>query len=268
MAEKKGGKLKKPGKTITDKIKQVVQKILAANQVVLFTGAGISTESGIPDYRSQGGIWDKFQPIYFDDFMARKKARVQYWDQRLDMEKGLKHAKPNKGHRSIARLHEMGVLTSVITQNIDGLHQESGIPPEKIIELHGNTRRVRCMGCKRLISWKETMVMIDAGVRAPECSCGGYYKPDTISFGQAMPEKATRKAASLAAKSDVFIVVGSTLLVQPAALMPEYARNAGAFLVIINLSETPYDSLCHVLIRDKAGIILEEIAKGVGKGLT
>jgi len=264
MAEKNG---REPEITITEKINRVVRKILAANQVVLFTGAGISTESGIPDYRSQGGIWDKFQPIYFDDFMARKKARIHYWNQRMDMEKGLKHATPNKGHTSIARLHEMGCLTSLITQNIDGLHQESGIPSDKIIELHGNTRRVRCMGCNRLISWEETMVMINAGVKAPECTCGGYYKPDTISFGQAMPERETRKAAMLSARADVFIVVGSTLLVQPAALMPEYARNAGAFLVIINLSETPFDSLCHVLIRDKAGIILEQITQGVERGL-
>lgn len=274
MAEKKNRRLEKnrqktpsPQQT-TDKIKQVVQKILTANQVIVFTGAGISTESGIPDYRSQGGIWDKFTPIYFDDFMGQKNARIQYWDQRLDMEKGLKHATPNRGHKSIARLHEMGFLTSVITQNIDGLHQESGIPSDKIIELHGNTRRVRCMSCRQIITWEQAMVMIDAGARAPECSCGGYYKPDTISFGQAMPEKETRKAARLAAKSDVFIVVGSTLLVQPAALMPEYARNAGAFLVIINLSETPYDSLCHVLIRDSAGKILEAIANGVKKSLT
>ncbi|MCP4722694.1 MAG: sigma factor regulator FecR, partial [Desulfobacteraceae bacterium] len=161
MAEKKGRKLKEktPEKTKPDKIKQVVQKILGANQVILFTGAGISTESGIPDYRSQGGLWDKFTPIYFDDFMAKKKSRIQYWDQRLDMEKGLKHAMPNKGHLSIARLYEMGFLRAVITQNIDGLHQESGIPSDKVIELHGNTRRVRCMTCKRLISWEETMVL-------------------------------------------------------------------------------------------------------------
>jgi NAD-dependent deacetylase len=262
MAEKKAGKSEL---TTTEKINRVVQKILAANQVVVFTGAGISTESGIPDYRSQGGIWDKFQPVYFDDFMAQKNARIRYWDQRLDMEKGLKHARPNKGHNSIARLYQMGCLTSVITQNIDGLHQLSGIPSDKIIELHGNTRRVRCMRCRQLISWEETMVMIDAGVKAPECACGGYFKPDTISFGQAMPEQETRRASMLSAQSDVFIVVGSTLLVQPAALMPEYARNAGAFLVIINLSKTPYDSLCDILIRDKAGKILDRIANQIEK---
>jgi NAD-dependent deacetylase len=182
------------------------------------------------------------------------------------MEKSLKFSKPNKGHNSIARLHELGCLTSVITQNIDGLHQDSGIPPEKIIELHGNTRRVRCMGCKVLISWEKAMSMIEAGEKAPECNCGGYYKPDTISFGQAMPEKETQKAAMLSSKADVFIVVGSTLLVQPAALMPGYAKDAGAFLAIINLSETPYDALSDVLIQDKAGKILEKIVKKVEQG--
>jgi len=250
-----------------EKIQEIAQRIIRANQVILFTGAGISTESGIPDYRSQGGIWDKFQPVYFDEFMTSKKARIKYWDQRLDMEKSLKLSKPNKGHSSIARLHELGCLTAVITQNIDGLHQESGIPQDKIIELHGNTRRVRCMGCKSLISWEKAMDMITAGDRAPECSCGGYYKPDTISFGQAMPEEDTKKAAMLSAKSDVFIVVGSTLLVQPAALMPGYAKDAGAFLAIINMSQTPYDSLCNVVIRDKAGKVLEKIIRRVEKGL-
>ena len=249
------------------KIQEISQRIIMAHQVVVFTGAGISTESGIPDYRSQGGIWDKFQPVYFDEFMTSKKARIKYWDQRLDMEKSLKLSKPNKGHSSIARLHELGCLTAVITQNIDGLHQESGIPSSKVIELHGNTRRVRCMECKSLISWETAMDMIKAGDRAPECNCGGYYKPDTISFGQAMPEEETQKAAMLSAKSDVFIVVGSTLLVQPAALMPGYAKDAGAFLAIINLSQTPYDSLANILIRDKAGKILEEIARGVEKDL-
>lgn len=208
-----------------DKIQVLAQKIAKANQMVVFTGAGISTESGIPDYRSKGGTWDRFQPVYFDAFMASKKARIQYWDQRMEMEKSLKQARPNKGHQSLARLHDLGCLTAVITQNIDGLHQESGIPSNKIIELHGNTRRVRCLSCKTLISWETIKARIDAGERAPECRCGGFYKPDTISFGQAMPEEETRQAARISSQSEVFIVVGSTLLVHPAALMPEVAQN-------------------------------------------
>lgn len=241
------------------KITLVAKKIKASKQLIVFTGAGISTESGISDYRSQGGIWDKFKPVYFDEFMSSKASRIKYWEQRLDMEKSLSIAKPNAGHKSLAQLHELGILKALITQNIDGLHEESGIPKDKIIELHGNTRRVRCMSCKKLISWKKAKGMIDAGDPAPVCSCGGFLKPDTISFGQAMPVEQTQRAAMLSGKSDVFIVVGSTLLVQPAALMPEYAKNAGAFLVIINLSETPYDKVCDVLIRDKAGDVLKKI---------
>ncbi|CCK81322.1 SIR2 family NAD-dependent protein deacylase [Desulfobacula toluolica] len=254
---------KKTIEKTNEKITIAADKIKASNNLVIFTGAGISTESGIPDYRSQGGIWDKFQPVYFDEFMSSKKARIKYWEQRLDMEKSLSVSKPNKGHKSIAKLHEMGKLKALITQNIDGLHEASGIPAKKIIELHGNTRRVRCMSCSKLISWEETQKMIDAGEKAPECSCGGYFKPDTVSFGQAMPVEETRRAVELSTNSDVFIVVGSTLLVQPAALMPEYAKTAGAFLVIINLSETPYDTKCDVLIRGKAGDVLKNIVNQV-----
>jgi NAD-dependent deacetylase len=245
------------------KIVFAAQKINASKRLVFFTGAGISTESGIPDYRSQGGIWDKFKPVYFDEFMSSKKARIRYWEQRLDMEKSLRVSKPNQGHKSIAKLYELGLLKTLITQNIDGLHEASGIPEKKIIELHGNTRRVRCMSCKKLISWEQAEKMIKAGDKAPVCSCSGYFKPDTISFGQAMPVEQTQKAAMLSSKSDVFVVVGSTLLVQPAALMPGYAKAAGAFLVIVNLSKTPYDKICDVLIRGKAGDVLKKIVDRV-----
>ena len=245
------------------KIALIAEKIKTSKKLVVFTGAGISTESGIPDYRSQGGIWDKFRPLYFDEFMSSREARIRYWEQRMDMEKNLCTAKPNKGHMSIAALHQLGYLNALITQNIDGLHEASGIPREKIIELHGNTRRVRCMSCKRLISWEETEAMLKSGDKAPECSCGGYLKPDTISFGQAMPVEETKRAARLSSESDMFMVIGSTLLVQPASLMPEYARTSGAFLVIINLSETPCDRNCDVLIRKKAGDVLKEILKKV-----
>lgn len=246
-----------------EKITLTAKKIRTSKNLIAFTGAGISTESGIPDYRSQGGIWDKFKPVYFDEFMSSEASRIKYWEQRLHMEKSLSVARPNTGHLSIARLHKLGLLKAVITQNIDGLHEASGIPKDDIIELHGNTRRVRCMSCKKLISWESAQKMIDAGNKAPVCSCNGYYKPDTISFGQAMPVEETQKAAMLSSKSDVFIVVGSTLLVQPAALMPEYAKAANAFLVIINLSETPYDKDCDVLIRGKAGDVLKRIVDQV-----
>ncbi len=246
-----------------EKIKLIANKIKESKHLIIFTGAGISTESGIPDYRSQGGIWDKFKPVYFDEFMSSKKARIKNWKQRLDMEKSLSVSKPNIGHQSIATLYELGYLKTLITQNIDGLHQASGIPESTIIELHGNTRRVRCMRCKKVISWETAQQMINSGEKAPECACSGYYKPDTISFGQAMPVEETQRAVDLSSRCDVFIVVGSTLLVQPASLMPEYAKNSGAFLAIINLSDTPYDDRCDVLIRKKAGEVLKHIVQQI-----
>jgi NAD-dependent deacetylase len=237
----------------------LVQKISEGGKNIFFTGAGISTESGIPDYRSKGGIWDKFRPVYFDEFMSSKKARIEYWRSKAELYSDLRQAKPNPGHIALFRLHEIGLLEAVITQNIDGLHQESGLPDEKIIELHGNTRRVRCMTCGNTTSIHEVLRRIQGGDQAPECGCGGYLKPDTISFGQAMPEIELAKAAELSQTCDCFVVVGSTLLVQPAALMPNYAKQSGAFLAIVNLSDTPYDNVSDVLVRGKAGTVLSDI---------
>jgi NAD-dependent deacetylase len=249
-----------------DKIKLIAEKIKKGGKSVVFTGAGISTESGIPDYRSQGGIWDKFRPVYFDEFMSSRDAREEYWRRWKELYKGITRAKPNAGHSSIARLYRMGLLSAVITQNVDGLHQQSGLADEKIIELHGNTTRIRCMACRKITSTEETQKRLDSGDPAPECECGGYLKPDTISFGQAMPVTEVEKATSLSQTCDFFLVVGSTLLVQPAAHMPIYAKQNRAFLAIVNLSETPCDDMCDVLIRAKAGDVLQRIVKEVEKG--
>ena len=239
----------------------IAGQISKGGRNVVFTGAGISTESGIPDFRSQGGIWDQYRPVYFDEFMRSREARIEYWRQKTAFYNDLVRAKPNKAHLAIARLYEMGLVGAVITQNIDGLHQASGIPDEKVIELHGNNRRVRCMTCGKISSIEDAHKRIEEGDPAPECECGGYLKPDTISFGQAMPEREVEKAVELSRNADLFLVVGSTLLVHPAASMPDYARRAGAFLAIVNLSETPYDSLCDVLIRGKAGQVLPKIVE-------
>ena len=245
------------------KIVQIAAKIKQGGNNVVFTGAGISTESGIPDFRSQGGIWDKYRPVYFDEFMSSKAARTEYWQRWTDLYQGIVSAQPNPGHLAVAKLHDMGLLQAVVTQNIDGLHQESGLPEEKIIELHGNTCRIRCMSCRQIIPVENVQSQLAAGDTAPECSCGGYLKPDTISFGQSMPVAEVEKAAALSQESDFFMVVGSTLLVQPAAHMPIYAKDNGAFLAIINLSETPCDEMCDVLIRQKAGKVLQEIVANI-----
>lgn len=248
---------------MNEKISLIAQRILEGDKNIVFTGAGISTESGIPDYRSKGGIWDKFRPVYFDEFMSSTNARIEYWRRKAELYHDLVQAKPNPAHMSLVKLYEMGLLEAVITQNIDGLHQESGLPDEKVIELHGNTRRVCCMSCGKTISIHEAQKRIEAGDLAPECECGGYMKSDTISFGQSMPADEVEKAIDLSRNCDFFLVVGSTLLVQPAALMPSYAKQSGAFLAIVNLSQTPYDERCDVLIRGKAGEVLLDIVNTI-----
>jgi NAD-dependent deacetylase len=249
-------------------MKAAIDKIAAkmvTGKNIAFTGAGISTESGIPDYRSQGGIWDEFKPVYFDDFMSQKSARIEYWRQKAAMYDDLQKAKPNAAHLALAELYDHGRLAAVITQNIDGLHQESGIPDGDVIELHGNTRRVRCMSCDALSTDHEAFNRVSSGDSAPDCSCGGYLKPDTISFGQAMPEDEVKRATALTQACDLFLVVGSTLLVHPAALLPDMAHRSGAFLAIVNLSDTPYDTVCDARIQGKAGEVLPRIVRRVLK---
>ena len=237
----------------------IAGKMVSGGRNIVFTGAGISTESGIPDYRSQGGLWDKFKPVYFDDFMSSRDARVAYWEFWNKTYPDLVAARPNKGHDAVTGLYEMGLVQTVVTQNIDGLHQESGLPDDVVIELHGNTRRIRCMSCSEVSSIAEARRRIKGGDPAPGCHCGGYLKPDTISFGQSMPMDKVNRAPELSQKSDFFMVIGSTLVVQPAAHMPVYAKQNGAFLAIVNLSETPCDTMSDVLIQGKAGDALQAI---------
>lgn len=241
----------------------IADRIVSGGKTVFFTGAGISTESGIPDYRSQGGLWERFRPVYFNEFMSSKAARIEYWRRNVAMYNDLKDARPNPGHMAIAALHEMGLIEAVITQNIDGLHQASGLPEEMVVELHGNSLRVRCMECGMTSDLNDAIRLIESGDLAPECECGGYLKPDTISFGQAMPEREVERAMQLSREAETFIVVGSTLIVQPAAQMPVYAKQNGAFVSIINLSETPMDDMCDVIVREKAGTALQAILKEV-----
>ena len=251
-----------------DAIRILAEQIVAAEgSTIFFTGAGISTESGIPDFRSAGGIWSTCKPVLFDDFMSSREARIEYWRQKEALSGLLEEARPNAGHAAIVRLHETGLVRAVITQNIDGMHQASGMPGDAVIELHGSGTRVRCMSCRAVSPLKDAFDRIRAGDPAPECPCGGFLKPDTISFGQAMPGREVRTAAELARGARCFVVVGSTLVVQPAASIPLHALDSGAFLAIINLSDTPCDSLCSLLIREKAGralgMLVDEVEKHV-----
>ncbi len=229
-----------------------------ASAVVPFTGAGISTECGIPDFRSPGGIWTKMRPIEFGDFVASQEARDESWRRRFAMEEQFGGAKPGRGHRALAALHKAGKIPGIITQNIDNLHQASGFSADAVVELHGNTTYATCLDCAKRyeLAWIKERFAASGG-QAPDCvSCGGYIKTATVSFGQAMPELAMRRAQELAETCDLFLAIGSSLVVWPAAGFPLAAKRAGARLVIINREATDFDDIADLVIHDDIGAVL------------
>jgi len=247
---------------INQLIDEAADLVAAAKRIVVFTGAGISTESGIPDFRSPGGIWQKYTPVEYRDFIASETARRKYWKLHFEMYVGAVNANPNPAHLAIAEMNAMGILDCVITQNIDFLHQRAGVPDEKVIELHGTVKWVDCLSCGRRLDRQVVQKRLEAGEEVPRCEvCGGILKPATISFGQAMPEKETSEAIRRASACDLCLTAGSSLVVYPAAQIPEYAYQAGAKLVILNLTSTHLDALGKVVIREKLGIVLPEIVQ-------
>ncbi len=225
----------------------------ASRRVVVFTGAGISTESGIPDFRSPGGFWSNNQPIYFKDFLAWEDVRREAWRRKLAFEDAFKQALPNRGHRAIAHLVSEGKVTSVITQNIDGLHQRSGVPDQKVIELHGNSTYAVCLSCARRYELAPILAQFGIDEQPPECECGGFIKTATISFGQPMPVKAMQDASRETEACDLFLAVGSSLVVYPAAGFPALARQRGARLVIVNRDPTDLDYLADLVLNTEIG---------------
>jgi NAD-dependent protein deacetylase/lipoamidase len=227
-----------------------------SRNLVVLTGAGISTESGIPDFRSPGGIWTKYDPEEFtyQNFVANRAHRERYWKMSLEIHPVLARAQPNAAHHAVAELERRGCVRAVITQNIDGLHQRAGSSPERVIEIHGTALSVICLSCADRLPREDVQARVRAGEAVPECrSCGGILKPATVSFGQAMPERETALAFENAENADVFLVIGSSLVVHPAAYLPVRAVEAGAKLIIVNLQPTPCDRLATVLLRGKAG---------------
>lgn len=217
-----------------------------------FTGAGISTESGISDYRSKGGIWDKFQPVYFDEFLRDENKRLLYWQRKAEQWDKISQARPNKGHVFFKNLYDKKKLIGLITQNIDGLHEKSGIPGEIIVNLHGTTLEIICLECRRIIPASVIYADLNLEQGAPLCpECRGLLKPNTISFGQNLNHEDLEKADHLSRTCDLMIVMGSTLVVQPAASFPFLAKQNGAKLVLINLSETPLDHDADLLFQMK-----------------
>jgi NAD-dependent deacetylase len=230
-----------------------------ARDIVPFTGAGISTECGIPDFRSPGGLWTKNRPIPFDEFLASQEARNESWHRRFAMSEQFGDAQPGRGHRALASLYRAGKVPAVVTQNIDNLHQASGIAPEHVVELHGNTTYAACLDCagRYELSWVRARMEAANGC-APDCpSCGGFIKTATVSFGQAMPDEAMRRAEELALSCDLFLAIGSSLVVWPAAGFPLMAKRNGARLVIINRESTEFDELADLVVRQDIGTVME-----------
>ena len=218
------------------------EKIRESEEIVVFTGAGISTESGIPDFRSPGGVWTRYRPVTFQEYMSSEASRIEAWKRRLDGWEQYKNAKPNIGHYFVHSLDAKDKLVGLITQNVDGLHSKAGLPDEKIVELHGSNRKVICLQCDREFDPDEIIKKLVGDFASPKCDvCGGILKSATVSFGQAMPENAMRVAQEWTEQAEVFIVMGSSLQVQPAASFPVVAKRNGALLAIINREAGPLD---------------------------
>jgi NAD-dependent deacetylase len=233
--------------------------ISRARRVALFTGAGISTESGIPDFRSPGGVWTRQKPIDFSDFIASEDARREAWRRRFESDSVWRTARPNRGHRAVAALIGAGKAACVITQNIDGLHRQSGIAEDRIIELHGNATYASCLDCRSRYEIDELRRAFERDAVAPRCrSCGGLVKTATVSFGQAMPQEAMRRAEEETLATDLFIAVGSSLVVYPAAGFPELAKRNGAVLVIVNRDPTGLDPIADLVLNQAIGETLGE----------
>jgi len=237
------------------------EMIKEAQKILVFTGAGLSTESGIPDFRSPGGVWERYDPsdFYFDKLISDEKAREKYWQMSTEFYMTMKDALPNRAHLSIKALEDNGKLLAIVTQNIDHLHHKAGNSPDKIIEIHGTAFSVSCLSCGKKYDRDEIEERVNSGVKAPYCDdCSGILKPETISFGQAMPEDKMAQAMMHAGECDLCVVMGSSLVVYPAASVPVHAVQDGAKLIIINRDQTPLDGQADLVIH-------ESVSKALGQ---
>ncbi|MDD5712841.1 MAG: NAD-dependent deacylase [Smithellaceae bacterium] len=248
-----------------EKIEKVADMIIDARKVVVFTGAGISTESGIPDFRSPGGLWSRFDPEDFtiERFLNSPETRKKQWH--ILVEGGLTaDVQPNRAHFAITELERLGKLSCVVTQNVDNLHQKAGVDPEKVFELHGNMRWLRCLGCGERYAMEGFLEKYRYNEEVPICEkCSGILKPDVVFFGESLPERTFRKAVLHAGSCDLLLVIGSSLVVHPAAYIPAYAQEGGAKLVIINIGPTSFDREADVVINASAGEVMAEIIKNI-----
>jgi NAD-dependent deacetylase len=235
-------------------------RVRNSTAIVFFTGAGISTESGVPDFRSPGGVWTKYQPVLFQDFLASEIARVQHWRLKKATYELFKTVQPNIGHYAICEFEKRGQLLGLITQNIDGLHKIAGVSEEKLVELHGTDRLVTCLQCGKHYEPVDVYENLPEEFSAPTCdTCGGFLKSANVSFGQSMPVQAMQRAQRWSESAEIFVVIGSSLQVQPAASFPVIAKRSGALLAIINRDETPLDDFADFVHRGAIGDFFREL---------
>lgn len=240
------------------KIAQVANWLFEAKSAVVLTGAGISTESGIPDFRSPGGVWSKYRTVFYDEFVSSAEGRHEYWRQKCEMHREFGSAQPNRGHELIAKWESIARVRGVITQNIDGLHQMAG--SRTVLELHGTAREAACLDCAARFNIEPLVAQFLAENRVPACvECGGRLKHATISFGQTLPAAVFMEAARWSREADLMLAIGSSLVVTPAADLPRFAKDRGAKLVIINREPTPLDSTANVTIAGAIGDVLSRI---------
>lgn len=242
-----------------EQIQRLADRLRETDAAVAFTGAGVSTESGIADFRSPGGVWTRYRTVYYDEFVRSADARREYWRMKKELYPEFMAARPNPAHRVLADFEKAGLLRGVITQNIDGLHQEAG--SRRVLELHGTGRFVECIGCGQRWPSPEIFEKYRDADAVPECDrCGGVMKPAVVMFGEMLPEDVLEEARSLSSAADVYLAIGSSLVVEPAASLPLHAKHMGAFLAIINRDPTPLDAYADVLLRGSAGEILSRLA--------
>ncbi len=240
-----------PDRRAADRLRGLLRE---ARRVVVFTGAGISTESGIPDFRGPGGLWARNKPIDFGDFLASEEMRRESWRRKIEVDRTIGPAEPNRGHLAVAALVRRGLATAVITQNVDGLHQKSGVPDERVVELHGNGSYAACLDCGARRELDAIKAAFEIDETLPTCAfCGGIVKQATISFGQAMPADAMRRAREATLECDLFLAVGSSLAVYPAAGFPVMARDNGSTLAILNREPTDLDAVADLVLNEEIG---------------
>lgn len=251
-----------------DPIEQLHNLFEVSQKIVFFTGAGISTESGIADFRSPGGIWSKIKPIEYSDFLEHEDIRLEDWRRRFHFQKEFDAATPNFGHMFIADVLNSGRGLAVITQNIDGLHQRAGVPDNQIVEIHGNGTKATCLECQSPMSLLQAKELIASSEKAPRCQrCNGLVKAAVISFGQPMPQNKVSAAKQWAEACDLFVVLGSSLVVQPAASIPVIAQRQGAKLVILNREPTHLDAAADLVLHAPIGETLKRVQTFSGYGM-